>query len=295
LSSFSSSSSSSSDAGISGAGPGLGAGPLPTLPATPPLLLQLPAPDAAGTPLFASLFLPDPAAHGRGPYPLCVLVYGGPHVARVKHDFATANEQRAQALRAQGVLVAALDNRGSARRGRAFEAVLRRRMGQAEVEDQCALVAALVAGGLADAARVGACGWSYGGYMTLMLMARRPDVFCCGVAGAPVTSWDGYDTGYTERYMGTPAAEPAAYAEASVLTHAHRVAGRLLLVHGLLDENVHARHTFRLVQRLCARNVPHELLLLPGERHVPRDPEARAFMERRVRAFLLRWLKGAAA
>jgi dipeptidyl-peptidase-4 len=159
------------------------------------------------------------------------------------------------------------------------------------VEDQCALVAALVAGGLADAHRVGACGWSYGGYMTLMLLARRPDVFCCGVAGAPVTSWDGYDTGYTERYMGRPAEEPAAYAAASVLTHAHRISGRLLLVHGLLDENVHARHTLRLVRRLAERNVPHELLLLPNERHVPRDPEAKAFMERRVRDFLMRWLK----
>ena len=92
--------------------------------------------------------------------------------------------------------------------------------------------------------------------------------------------------------MGTPSAEPAAYARASVLTHAHRVAGRLLLVHGLIDENVHARHTFRLVARLAERNVPHELLLLPGERHVPRGAEAKAFMERRVRAFLLRWLKG---
>ena len=79
--------------------------------------------------------------------------------------------------------------------------------------------------------------------------------------------------------MGRPADEPAAYAASSVLTHAHRISGRLLLVHGLLDENVHARHTMRLVKRLAERNVPHELLLLPSERHVPRDPEARAFAQ----------------
>ena len=103
------------------------------------------------------------------------------------------------------MLVAALDNRGSARRGRAFEAVLRRNFGGAEVEDQCALVEALVAGGLADGARVGACGWSYGGYMTLMLLAKRADVFCCGVAGAPVTSWDGYDTGVSRQAVGARA------------------------------------------------------------------------------------------
>jgi dipeptidyl-peptidase-4 len=185
---------------------------VPSLPATPPLLFQLPAADGSTT-LLGSLFLPDPARHGRGPYPLCVLVYGGPHVARVKADFTAANEQRAQFLRSQGVLVAALDNRGAARRGRAFEAVLRRSMGGPEVDDQCALVAALVAAGLADAARVGACGWSYGGYMTLMLLAKRADVFCCGVAGAPVTSWDGYDTGVSRHAR-------SAHARLDVITRA---------------------------------------------------------------------------
>ena len=158
------------------------------LPATPPLIVQLPAADGA-TPLFAALFLPDPAVHGRGPYPLAVSVYGGPHVMRVRHDFSTANEQRSQALRREGVLVAALDNRGSARRGLAFEAPLRRRFGAAEVEDQVALVRALVEAGLADPARVGAFGWSYGGYMTLMLLAKHPELFSVGVAGAPVSKY----------------------------------------------------------------------------------------------------------
>jgi dipeptidyl-peptidase-4 len=245
------------------------------------------------TPLFAALFLPDPAVHGPGPYPLVVSVYGGPHVMRVMHDYRTTNDLRAQALRREGVLVAVLDNRGSARRGLAFEAHIKRRMGSVEVDDQAALVRELVAGGLADAQRVGCYGWSYGGYMTLMMLAKRPDVFCCGVSGAPVTSWDGYDTGYTERYMGTPENNAAGYAASSVMTHAHNISGRLMLVHGLLDENVHVRHSFRLVHRLIEKNVPYELLALPGERHVPRNVEGKAYVERRIMSFFARYLTGA--
>ena len=90
--------------------------------------------------------------------------------------------------------------------------------------------------------------------------------------------------------MGDPATNAAAYAESSVMTHARGISGHLLLVHGMVDENVHARHTFRLLKRLAAVNVPHELLLFPSERHVPRDAESKAFMERRIRAFLLRHL-----
>ena len=94
--------------------------------------------------------------------------------------------------------------------------------------------------------------------------------------------------------MGSPQ-EPggaAAYEQASVLTHCGRIQGRLLLVHGLLDENVHARHSLALAARLARHNEPFEFLPLASERHVPRDPQTKAFMERRVRDFLLRWLKG---
>ena len=129
-----------------------------------------------------------------------------------------------------------------------------------------------MARGLADPARVAICGWSYGGYMSAMCLAKAPKTFRAAVAGAPVTSWDGYDTHYTERYMGTPQGNPAGYERSAVMAHVAGLAddaqARLLLVHGLIDENVHFRHTARLINALIAARKPYELLLFPDE--VPR-------------------------
>jgi dipeptidyl-peptidase 4 len=108
-------------------------------------------------------------------------------------------DMRAQHLRSRGFAVLKLDNRGSARRGLAFEGALRGNMGDIEVQDQVDGVRRLVAQGIADPQRVGIYGWSYGGYMSLMALARAPETFRAGAAGAPVTHWDTYDTHYTER------------------------------------------------------------------------------------------------
>src|SRR5260221_7866540 len=108
---------------------------------------------------------------------------------------------RAQHLGGRGYAVFVLDNRGSARRGLAFEGAVRHDLGHVEVADQVDGVRWLEQEGVADPARVGVYGWSYGGYMAAMCLAQEPNVFSAAVAGAPVTSWDGYDTHYTERYM----------------------------------------------------------------------------------------------
>jgi dipeptidyl-peptidase-4 len=253
----------------------------------PPKLFTVPAAD--GTALHAALFTPD----GAGPFPLVVSVYGGPHVQTVTRSWAMTVDMRAQLLRSRGFAVLKLDNRGSSRRGLAFEATLRLRMGSHELEDQAAGVAALVASGVADAKRVGIYGWSYGGYVSALAALRMPTVFRAAVAGAPVTSWDGYDTHYTERYMGLPQSEAAAYAAASALRDEPGLASSpLLIIHGMLDENVHVRHTTRLVAALTKRRAPHELLLFPDERHLPRGVEGRAYTERRVLDFLERELRG---
>lgn len=235
-----------------------------------------------GTPLHAALYLPE----GPGPHPTIVSVYGGPHAQMLTRSWGPTVALRAQFLRQEGFCVAVVDNRGSTDRGLAFEGALRHRMGTVEVDDQVALVRSLVDDGTADADRVGIYGWSYGGYMSAMCLARRPDVFAAACAGAPVTDWDGYDTHYTERYMGTPASNPDGYRNGSVMTH---VAGmrdrRLLLIHGLIDENVHFRHTARLINALIAEGIDHELFLFPDERHVPRAEADRAFMEARIVEF----------
>jgi dipeptidyl-peptidase-4 len=132
---------------------------------------------------------------------------------------------------------------------------------------------------------VGIYGWSYGGYMTLMCLAQEPDVFRAGVAGAPVTEWEGYDTHYTERYMGTPVDNPDGYRQGSVLTHAEFLSNPLLIVHGMIDENVHFRHTARLLDALVKAGHPPELLLFPNERHLPRRHRDLVALEARIAAF----------
>ncbi len=233
-----------------------------------------------GEELFGVIYKP-----ARLPAPLVVEVYGGPHHQTALNTWLRTVELRDQYLASQGFLVLRADNRGSARRGLKFEGALARRMGTVEVRDQVDAVNFAKSKGWVDGDRVGICGWSYGGYMTLMCLLKAPDVFKAGVAGAPVTAWDGYDTHYTERYMGTPADNPDGYREGSALEFADRLGGRLLLVHGMLDENVHFRHTARFVDALIKANKPYEILLYPSERHMPRGERDRRNMEERIVEF----------
>ncbi len=241
----------------------------------PPEIVTLEARD--GTTLYGALYRPVGVT---GPARTIVFVYGGPHVQQVTESWALTVDLRAQYLSERGFLVFKLDNRGSARRGLAFEGAINRRMGTIEIDDQVDGVRWLVEQGLTDPARVGITGWSYGGYLTLMCLLRAPEVFRVGVAGAPVTDWDGYDTHYTERYMGTPAENPDGYARGSALTHAGALRGNLLLVHGMIDENVHFRHSARFLTALQEGGRSVDLLILPSERHMPRGEASRELLER---------------
>jgi dipeptidyl-peptidase-4 len=242
---------------------------------------------ADGTILHGSLYRPADTAPGVR-VPLVVSVYGGPHAQRVANEWSLTVDLRAQYLARHGYAVLKLDNRGSSGRGLAFEAPIAGLTGDVEVQDQLAGVRHLVEQGIVDAGRVGIYGWSYGGYMTLMCMLRAPEVFKVGVAGAPVTHWDGYDTGYTERYMQTPQANPEGYRESSVLAHVDRLEGKLLIVHGMVDENVHFRHTARLMVALAAAGKEYDTLIYPEERHMPRDARGLEYQERRVLDYFLR-------
>ncbi len=241
---------------------------------------------ADGTTLYGALYRPDAA----GPHPVVVAVYGGPHAQTVLDAWGLTVDMRAQYLAQQGFLVLKLDNRGMAGRGLGFEARLHRRMGTIEVDDQVAALEQLADEGIVDIERVGIYGWSYGGYLTVMSMLRRPDLFKVGVSGAPVSDWDGYDTGYSERYMDTPRNNAEGYREGSLLTHANRLRGRLLLIHGGVDENVHFRHTARLITALTAADRDYDLLIFPSERHMPRDRAGLEYQERRIARYFERHL-----
>lgn len=257
---------------------------LETLELSPPEIVSLP--NRHGDTLFGAIYRP-PAEFGPGPYPTLVSVYGGPHAQRVTNQWGLTVDMRAQYLSQNGFLIFKLDNRGSARRGLAFEGVIKHDMGNLEVEDQVDGVHWLAQQGLADLERVGIYGWSYGGYMALMALVRAGDLFKAAVSGAPVTHWDGYDTCYTERYMGLPKSNPDGYRVSSVMHHVEKLAGKLMIIHGLIDENVHFRHTARLINALIKARKPYDLRLFPDERHVPRGLEDRIYMEEQVRDFFL--------
>jgi dipeptidyl-peptidase-4 len=253
----------------------------------PPELVTIQSRD--GETLHGAIYRP-PGSSGEAPFPTLVYVYGGPHSQLVADCWQVTINMRAQYLAQQGFLVFVLDNRGTSRRGLAFEAHLKHNLGDIEVRDQVDGVCWLVDRGLADPQRVGVYGWSYGGYMTLMCLMRAPETFKAGVAGAPVTHYDGYDTAYTERYMGLPQKNPAGYERSSVMAHVDNLQGELLLIHGLIDENVHFRHTARLINALIKARKPYNLMILPDARHSPRSPADRLYLEEGIRNFFLTYL-----
>jgi dipeptidyl-peptidase-4 len=259
-----------------------------TLGLRPPELVTIPGPD--GTTLYGAIFTPPAMAPGRR-YPAIVRVYGGPTVQAVKDSWELTQDLRAQYLAQEGYVVFRLDNRGTPRRGRAFESAVYRRLGNLEVEDQVAGARWLAQRPYVDGARIGVYGWSYGGYMAALCILKAPDLFRAAVIGAPVTDWDGYDTHYTERYMGMPQDNAEGYRAASVLPLARGLDRPVLIIHGMADENVHFRHTARLLNELNAARRTYDLLIFPDERHLPRKSSDREYMEQRIVAHFDRALK----
>jgi len=222
------------------------------------------------TPLHYSVVKPegfDPARH----HPVVVNIYGGPARQTVTHAWPTRGEALFnQYLAQQGYVVFSLDNRGTPRRGRDFGGALYARQGTVEIEDQLRGIEWLKSQPWVDPARIGVHGWSNGGYLTLMLLARTA-AYACGVAGAPVSDWGLYDSHYTERYMGLPKDNPEGYRQARVLEHVDGLVGeaapKLLLVHGMADDNVLFAHSTAVMSALQQRGQPFELMAYPGAKH----------------------------
>jgi dipeptidyl-peptidase 4 len=198
-------------------------------------------------------------------YPAIVDVYGGPGAQRVLNNWNGSSFT--QILTRAGYVVFQLDNRGSASRGTAFQAPIHDRLSEAEVADQVQGARWLGSQRFVDPARIGVWGWSYGGYLTLMLMFKAPDVFQTGVAGAPVTDWALYDTHYTERYLDKPQENPAGYASSSVLPFAKDLKGKLLVMHGMADDNVLFLHSTKLFRKLQDLGKPFNVMVYPGAKH----------------------------
>ncbi|MBI1401897.1 MAG: prolyl oligopeptidase family serine peptidase [Porphyrobacter sp.] len=215
-----------------------------------------------GTPLHWMMLKPRMEPGKR--YPVFFSHYGGPHVQQVTKGWTGA---LAQAIVDKGYVYFVLDNRGSANRGVDFEQPIYRAMGGAEVRDQKAGAAFLKSLDFVDPDKIAIYGWSYGGYMTLKMLEADPGLYAAGVAGAPVTRWELYDTHYTERYMGDPREVPEAYETASAIPDATKISDPLLLIHGLSDDNVVFENSSELIGVLQENNLPFEMMLYPGYTH----------------------------
>ena len=217
--------------------------------------------------LRSALFTPGGAEPDR-PLPVLLDPYGGPsdfqQVARARGDYLTS-----QWFADQGFVVLVTDGRGTPGRSTAWERAIYRDFARPVLEDQVdALHAAAERFGFLDLSRVAIRGWSFGGYLAALAVLRRPDVFHAAVAGAPVTDWRLYDTHYTERYLGHPDEEPVAYRHSSLIDDAPNLTRPLLLIHGLVDDNVVVAHTLRLSRALLEAGRPHTVLPLSGVTHM---------------------------
>ena len=197
-------------------------------------------------------------------YPVFSYHYGGPHAQLVGKSWQGA---LAQAIVDKGYIYFAIDNRGSDNRGVKFETAIARAMGSVEVEDQLAGARYVKSLSFVDPKRVSTFGWSYGGYMTIKMLEAHPGEWAAGIAVAPVTRWQLYDTHYTERYLGDPGKEPKVYEGSNALADTGKISDPLLLVHGMADDNVVFENSTALIAKLQAEAVPFEMMLYPGYTH----------------------------
>ena len=203
-------------------------------------------------------------------YPVLMQVYGGPSAGGVKKGWQPATNQL---LTEAGYIVFRLDNRGEGDRSAAFKQALYLKMGQPEVEDQVLAADYLRSLPYVDKDRIAVMGWSYGGFMSLMMGTEPKMGLAAILAGAPPTEWSLYDTHYTERFMSTPEANVEGYAASDVIPRLPSMTGRLLLMHGMADDNVILENSTRVIDALQAKSTPFALMLWPGQRHGVRGNE----------------------
>nr|WP_315259148.1 S9 family peptidase [uncultured Duganella sp.] len=221
-------------------------------------------------------------------YPVYLSTYGGPHSQHVSRKWGNFFDQY---MAQQGFVVWRLDNRGSFRRERTFTDANYHQLGRVEVEDQLTGIEWLGQQSFVDAKRIGVFGWSYGGFMSLRLLAEASDKIAMGVSVAPVTDWSLYDTHYTEQFMGTPKENQAGYEYSGVYSHLDGLKSPLLLIHGMADDNVLFTNTTRMIDALVKRQVHFELMTYPGAKHGISGQVAQRHVWGNIEAFFKKNLK----
>ena len=200
-------------------------------------------------------------------YPILFQVYGGPGSQTVLDSWGGQQYLWHLMLTQQGYLVASVDNRGTGARGREWRKIIYGQLGVIETQDQAAAARVIGRWPYVDSTRMGIWGWSYGGFMSLNALFQAPDVYSTAVAVAPVTHWKYYDNIYTERYNGLPQQNRAGYDKGSPLSYVDQMKGKLLVVHGSGDDNVHFQNTESLVNALVKANKQFDLMEYPNRNH----------------------------
>lgn len=198
-------------------------------------------------------------------YPVLISIYGGPNAGTVMDNWSLSGAQQWYAR--EGLIQVAMDHRASGHFGKQGVNYMYHNLGYWEMKDYSTLVRWLIENAQADPRRIAITGFSYGGYLSCYALTYGADVFTHAMAGGSVTDWSLYDSHYTERYMGTPADNAAGYKSSSVLTHADKYKGRLQIVHGIIDENVHLQNSIQLISKLQDLKKDFEFMPYSGARH----------------------------
>ena len=218
------------------------------------------------TDLYCRLITP-PHFDATKKYPVVVYLYGGPHVQLVTESWLGGSNLWMQMMAQKGYVVFTVDSRGSGNRGRAFEQATFQHLGTAEMADQLEGVKYLKTLPYVDQNRLGIHGWSFGGFMTTTLMTRAPGTFKTAVAGGPVIDWRMYEVMYTERYMDTPQENPEGYKEANLLNYVPKLQGKLLLIHGTVDDVVVWQHSLDYLKTAVDNGIQLDYFVYPGHPH----------------------------
>ncbi len=223
-------------------------------------------------------------------YPVLMYVYGGPDSQTVTERWNPYNGVWFQMLAQQGYIVVSVDNRGTGGRGEWFRKMTYQELGKYETIDQTEAARYLASLDYVDESAIGIFGWSYGGYLSLLCLAKAPEDFAAAISVAPVTNWRFYDTIYTERYMRTPQENPGGYDDNSPIHFASDIQGALLLVHGSADDNVHYQNTMEMTRALIDAGLQFELMIYPDRDHSIFTPRDRMHLYRLMTDFLERSL-----
>jgi dipeptidyl-peptidase-4 len=198
-------------------------------------------------------------------YPVWLFIYGGPRMPTIRDDYS-AGRVLDQSLATSGIVVVRVDPRSASGKGAQSAWSCYKKLGVQELQDLEGVVQWLIAQGWADPQRIGLSGHSYGGYLTAYALTHSR-MFAAGIASGPVTDWRLYDTIYTERYMLTPQENQQGYEQSSCLNAAAQLHGRLLLIHGMIDDNVHVQNSLQFAEALQKANKQFEMMVYPSARH----------------------------